>query len=309
MSDSMEQYSYQQCLDHSQKVCWSLADFDDIELDFNRPFLPDRLAQVTALNMLSSQEKLWLNQIRGYTYAYLFRFLEEYILGLVSHLYEEHNADVEKEALYHFMEEEVKHQQLFSLFEKKFLQEFPSHCEVVGNMRETSKAILEHSRLSVLYLTSMLEWLTQAHFQAYFEDKEESKTLDESFKRMFRFHWMEEVQHAKLDTIEILRYVHNKSEDERVLAYQEFIGICEDFCQLFIPQVQLDIQALERISERSFSDMEKTVIQHQQVSAYRYTFIILGLKNKQFRKLIYEMSPQLIGITDQYIENAQLIVC
>ena len=52
-----------------------------------RPFLPESLAGLKAIRCLSPEEKLKLNQIRGFTYLYLFGLVEEYIVpSVVDHV-------------------------------------------------------------------------------------------------------------------------------------------------------------------------------------------------------------------------------
>ena len=45
-----------------------------------------------------------------------------------------------------------------------------------------------------------IEWITQRH---YIESVKDVVELDPLFKSLLRHHWMEEAQHAKLDTLMI----------------------------------------------------------------------------------------------------------
>src|SRR5262245_36134751 len=78
-------YSYQDTLAASVKANWRVEDIigGDNRLDFARPFMPDSLARVAAMDFLSSEEKILLNQIRGYGYLYTFGLVEEFILPFV----------------------------------------------------------------------------------------------------------------------------------------------------------------------------------------------------------------------------------
>src|SRR5258706_12961329 len=117
-------YSYAAALDVSLKVNWNVADLigGDKRLDFSKPFLPESLAGIRGLT-LSAREKLLLNQIRGNSYLYMFRFVEEYILPFT--LDEARHATpggdpAEVQALVTFAEEEAKHIHLFHRFAEEF---------------------------------------------------------------------------------------------------------------------------------------------------------------------------------------------
>lgn len=303
MDSANSQYSYSNCLKRSQKAAWDLEFFEDIELDFNKPFLPEALAQTEKITFLNEQEKLQLNQIRGYTYAYLFRFVEEYIIGLVDELHSEHEDGTAQQALNIFLEEEKKHQKLFQLFETCFKQGFSSECQVVGDMQVVADAILEHSRLSVLYLTAMLEWLTQAHYLAYFEERDESVKIDDAFKELFRLHWVEEAQHARLDELEVLRAVDEVSLAERQEAIKEFLKICDIFFGILKAQAQFDVESLALASGLELELDKKTEIISKQSVAYFHTFIRLGLLNRHFRDLIETVAPGSVAILDDYLKG------
>jgi hypothetical protein len=67
-------YNYQDTLSASVKANWRIEDVigGDKRLDFTKPFMPDSLARVNSMDFLRSDEKLLLNQIRGYGYLYTF---------------------------------------------------------------------------------------------------------------------------------------------------------------------------------------------------------------------------------------------
>ena len=81
-------YDYRSVLETSEKVNWKLEEvIAGRTLDFTRPFLPESLAGLKAIRCLSPEEKRTLNQIRGFTYLYLFGLVEEYIVpSVVDHV-------------------------------------------------------------------------------------------------------------------------------------------------------------------------------------------------------------------------------
>ena len=78
-------YNYQETLAASVKANWRVEDIigGDKRIDFTRPFMPDSLARVNAIDFLHGVEKILLNQIRGYGYLYTFGLVEEFILPFV----------------------------------------------------------------------------------------------------------------------------------------------------------------------------------------------------------------------------------
>ena len=78
-------YNYRETLAAAVKANWRVEDIigGDKRLDFTRPFMPDSLARVNSMEFLSSDEKILLNQIRGYGYLSTFIIVEEFILPFV----------------------------------------------------------------------------------------------------------------------------------------------------------------------------------------------------------------------------------
>src|SRR5205823_4197061 len=165
------------------------------------PFLPEALAQVRGLSTLSAREKLLLNQIRGNSYLYLFSFVEEFILPFAideARRSTPGGNPVEVRAMTKFADEEAKHIQLFHTYAAEFKKGFHSPCGVIGGAADVAKVVLSNSRLGVGLLTLCLEWMTQAH---YIESIRDDQDLDVLFKSLLKHNWMEEAQHAKLDTL------------------------------------------------------------------------------------------------------------
>lgn len=296
--------SYAKCISRSQRACWDLDYFRDISLDFTKPFLPEDLARTGGLEHLSPSDRLHLNQIRGHAYAYLFRFVEEYIVGLIQSLpRNDVGEDDRAQALRLFEDEERKHQELFRLFEERFRAGFPVACDVVGGMNEVAKAILSHSQLAVLLLTSMLEWLTQDHYLAYFDKQNRNVEIDNGFKELFRLHWVEEAQHARLDSLEVQRISQSLSEEVRLSALGEFFSLCDALHAILDQQAALDVSSLERVRGESFSDKAREGLEQQQSHAYFHSFIGLGLRNRHFQKVVHSVTPKGMPQITTYLQR------
>ena len=110
---------------------------------------------------------------------------------------------MEVRALATFAEEEAKHIHLFKRFAEEFAAGFKTPCGVIGPATEVAKVVLSHSKLGVALLTLHIEWMTQAH---YIDSVKDNQDLDPQFKSLLRHHWMEESQHAKIDTLLIEKH-------------------------------------------------------------------------------------------------------
>jgi hypothetical protein len=286
-------YSYEAALADAIKIGWQVDDLigGDKRLDFGKPFLPESLAGVRGLSSLSASEKLWLNQIRGNSYLYLFQFVEEFILPYM--LDEARSAmpggdPVEVRALATFADEEAKHIHLFRRFAEEFAKGFGSPCAVIGPAAEVAKVVLSHSKLGVALLTLHLEWMTQAH---YIDSVKDDQDLDPQFKSMLRHHWMEESQHAKLDTLLVDKHATAGGAAAIAKAFEDFGALGTAIDGLLQQQVQLDLDSLEAKSGRKLSDAEKQEIAAAQSKSYRYTFLVSGLVHKNFLSTVEQLSP------------------
>jgi hypothetical protein len=276
----------------------------DKRLDFSKPFLPDSLAGVAGLSSLSDREKLLLNQIRGNSYLYMFGFVEEFILPFA--LDEARSATpggdpFEVRALVTFAEEEAKHIHLFHRFAEEFAAGFHSPCGVIGPAAEVAKVVLSHSRLGVAILTLALEWATQAHYIDSIKDDQE---LDPQFKSLLRHHWMEEAQHAKLDTLVVDKLAIAGGPEAIAKGLADFGAIGGAVDGLLLQQVQLDLDSLEAASGRKLASAEREEIAAVQTKAYRYTFLVTALIHKNFLATVEQLSP---GAADSMREMARAL--
>jgi hypothetical protein len=286
-------YSYEATLADAIKVNWQVNDLigGDKQLDFSKPFLPESLAQVRGLDCLNDREKLLLNQIRGNSYLHLFSFVEEFILPFVT---DEARASmlggdiIETRALMGFADEEAKHIHLFRRFAEEFKAGFHTLCGVIGPASEVAKVVLSHSRLGVALLTLHLEWMTQAHYVDSVKDEQE---LDAQFKSLLKHHWMEEAQHAKLDTILVDKLAREGGAAAIEKAFADFGALGGAIDGLLGNQVQLDLESLEAAAGRKLSDAERAQIVPVQTRAYRHTFIASGLLTKNFLATCDQLSP------------------
>jgi len=285
-------YNYQETLAASVKANWRVEDIigGDKRIDFTRPFMPDSLARVNAIDFLRGDEKILLNQIRGYGYLYTFGLVEEFILPFVldhvrPHLNED---DYRTRALLQFASEEAKHIQLFKKFAEEFKQGFVTNCETIGPPEEIGKAVLSHGPLGVALVILGIEWATQKH---YLESIRDDNGLDPQFKSLLRNHWIEEAQHTKLDTLMVQALTDNISEAEIERGISDYASIGGLVDGGLKQQVEFDLQAFQRAAARTLNEAEQEQFRSIQLQALRWTYLGSALTHPNFLATVGEFSP------------------
>ncbi|MCP5372685.1 MAG: hypothetical protein H6907_13215 [Hyphomicrobiales bacterium] len=276
-------YSYQDTLAASQRVNWRIEDIigGDRKLDFSRPFLPESLAGVADLTFLSPDERLAMNQIRGHTYLYLFGLVEEFILPfVVDHARPRLSGDdFRTRAFLQFASEEAKHIHLFKRFREEFLRGFGSTCDVIGPPEDIAKAVLSHHPLAVALVILHIEWMTQRH---YLDSVRDERDLDPQFKSLLKHHWMEEAQHAKLDTLMVENLAAECDRDEIDQAIGGYLAIGGLLDGGIAQQVEFDIDAMARATGRVLADDERARMVAAQRQTARWTFLGSGMTHENF---------------------------
>jgi hypothetical protein len=284
------QYSYETCLNGSVTNAWSVDDcFQGRDFDFTKPFLPDRIAGVSGIGCLSGIEKRKLNQIRGNSYCHIFAFVEEYIVPMVvDHARGDVYGDETRLwSLLRFAEEEVKHQEMLRRACRQFEAGFGTSCGLVPGREEVAGVVLGTSPLTALLLTSMIEWFTQLHYVEHVRDRAE---LDELFRDILRFHWIDESRHARLDSLLIDEVASDLGPEEREAAVDGLLELGNAVDGLLAQQVELDIDALQIATGRTFSEPERAEIRTHQQRAYRWTFLVSGLEHPNFVRIVEQLT-------------------
>jgi hypothetical protein len=301
----IHRYDYQSNLEASLKINWRIEDvIGGRTFDYGKPFLPESLAGVNGIGCLSEDEKLKLNQIRGYTYLYLFGLTEEYILPSVLDHAETtvHSDDYEIRSLLRFAEEEAKHIQLFKWFVREFNAGFGTPCGGIGPAEQIAAAILKHSRLGVFLTTLHIEWMTQRH---YVDSVKGDPNLDPLFCSLLKHHWLEEAQHAKLDTLVVEKLASSLNSEDVESGVQDYMAIGKMLDGGLASQVQLDLESLARAIGRTFSESEKAEIVEAQTKAYRWTFLLSGMTHPNFDRTLRELTETGHASVSKLVEAIQ----
>jgi hypothetical protein len=286
-------YTYQDVLVASQRIDWRVEDLigGDLCLDFTKPFMPESLARVEALNFLTPHEQLVLNQIRGHNYLSLFGLVEEFILPFVlDHARPQLNSDdFRTRALLQFASEEAKHIHLFKSFRAEFEAGFGMSCPVIGPAADIAKLVLAHEPLSVALLILQVEWMTQSH---YVESVHDDRDLDPLFRSVLKHHWMEEAQHAKLDTLMVEALAEGRTVTELVRATEGYLMIGSMFDSALKTQTELDLGSFEQAVGRRLGPAYRDMFISQQHQANRWTYLGSGMIHPKFVRMLQAMCPE-----------------
>ena len=105
-----------------------------------------------------------------------------------------------------------------------------------------------------------------------------------------RHHWMEEAQHAKLDTLIVECLAEGKSQARIDRAIDEFFEIGAFLDDGLKTQASFNLDALEKAIGRKLDDRDD--IQAQQHQAARWTYIGSGMVHERFKATLEAISPE-----------------
>ena len=282
---------YARCIKASKRVRWDI-DVDvirDRDFDFNETFLPAGLSLVDHLAFLTAAERRLMSQVQGRTYAYIFGLVERYIGVKMLELSGRHwlGDQVALEALVRFSDEELKHQELFRRIDRMLEARMPAGYMRVAEPNAVAAAVLGKSTWSVLALTCLIELFTQMHYQQSIDPQPDLSPL---WKDIFKYHWMEEAQHAVIDELEWV------SEDRRLTLRQKEQGV-DDLIALvgavdgiLQGQAAADAEYFMQIAGRRFTGDEEAAVRTQVLRAYRWQYIVSGVQHPHFARLLGNMT-------------------
>jgi hypothetical protein len=285
-------YSYANVLENSLKVPWTERQIlEGKDFDYSKRFLPNRLTGVDDIQCLNDEERLKLNQIMGNAYCHIFAYVEEFIIPqtLEAAQSDIYGDETRLRALLRFAEEESKHQELFRRSMALFEKGFGMKCGVIPGREDVAKVVLSKSRLCSLLLTSMIEWFTQLHYIEHIRDRGE---LDGLFLDLLKYHWIDEAQHAKIDSLLINEMIKEISEEDREKAIDELLELGGAVDGLLSQQADLDIESLQTATGRTFTDEDKAEIKKNTQRAYRWTFLVSGLEHPNFAQIVGELTKE-----------------
>jgi hypothetical protein len=287
---------YARCIQTSKRVRWDVD--DDVirgrRFDTAHKFLPDALSMADGFTTLSVDEKRFVSQIQGRTYANMFGLVERFINAKVLELSDDHSLgdQVALEALVRFSDEELKHQELFRLIDALAADVLPVGYRFDIDPNDVARAVLGKSTWAVLALTLDIELFTQVHYR---QSIDPDGGLSELFKDVFFFHWKEESQHAILDELEWVRHDAGLTAEERDRAVDEFIELVGAVDGILQAQAKGDAGYFAAKCGRAVDETEARVIEVAFLKAYRWQYIHSGAGHPHFGKVLSSLITESQG--------------
>ena len=268
---------YAQVVRLSKKSEWQIDRdlLQDRQFDFHRNFLPAGLSRVDRILFLTKQDARLLSQIQGRTYAYVFGLVERFISAKMLDQGRAHALDDQHamEALVRFTNDELKHQELFRRVEQMVGEQMPMGYRQTANASDVARAVLAASTWAVLALTCHIELFVQSH---YVESIVTTADLCPLFKDVFMYHWKDE--HARLTPAQ-----RDQAVDDLIALVGAVDGILQG-------QSASDVEYFARIASRQYSDAEVAEIKRVVLGAYRWQYIVTGVRHPHFGKLLAGMT-------------------
>jgi hypothetical protein len=281
----MATYSYAECLRNSYRVNWRIGDVvDGRRFDPSRRWLPPQLSGADAIASLTPQERTKLSHVEMGAYAHLFGYVEEFIAPKMISLAGDFAVDNREgfDALTNFAAEEVKHMNLFREVRGRVDQAVGFPLALLPGQKDVARAVLSKQTGAVLLLTAVIEWFTQLHYLTSFKDNE---ALDPFTRQIFKSHWLEESQHARMDHLETLRAFEGMADADKDMAIDDLIELVGAVDGLLQQQAAFDVDNLEHYLDRSLGTSAWQEVYAQVLRAKRYTFIESGVTHPNFQEL------------------------
>jgi len=165
--------------------------------------------------------------------------------------------------------------------------DMPPGYVMTAQPNAVAQAVLGKSTWAVLALTLDIELFTLAHYRASIEPDANPSPL---WKDVFLFHWREEAQHAVLDELEWQREDAKLTPAERDDAVDDLIALVGAVDGILQAQSAADVEYFVRIASREFSATEVADLERTVLGAYRWQYIITGVRHPHFGKLLASMT-------------------
>jgi len=290
VTEIMEPNRYKRCISASKRVSWDIEEDVIRSRSFGRDekYLPDGLSLVGEFQTLSLEEKRFVSQIQGRTYANVFGLVERYINAKILELSQDYwfGDQVALEALVRFSDEEIKHQALFRRIDQMMSEVLPVGYRFGVDPDAVAGVVLGKSTWAVLMLTLDIELFTQAHYRQSIDPDVQLSPL---FKDVFLYHWKEESQHAILDELELKRHDAAITDDARDQGVDDFIALVAAVDGILQTQSVLDAVYFASACGRMVDADETAEIGAGFLKAYRWQYIHSGAQHPHFGKVLTGM--------------------
>jgi hypothetical protein len=282
---------YAKCIEASKRVRWEI-DRDVIrgrEFDFGQKFMPDGLARIADFGLASAEERRFLSQVQGRTYANMFALVERFIGAKMLELTRGHalGDQVVVESLVRVTDEELKHQELFRRLEAMMAPGMPKGYAFLPQANDVAAAVLGKCTWAVMGLICHIELFSVDHYRQSIDHDNEVSAL---WKDVFLFHMKEEAQHAVLDEMEWQREDARLTGDERDQAADDLIALVGAVDGLLQIQAAADCDYFVGALPRKVPAEEVATLRSAMLAAYRWQYIVSGVRNERFMGLLTAMA-------------------
>lgn len=287
---------YERAIQSSKRIAWDID--DDVirgrRFDVAQKFLPDGLTLIDRFTTLSPDERRFVSQIQGRTYANVFGLVERFINAKVLELGRDHalGDQVAVEALGRFSAEELKHQALFRRIEGMMAAQMPAGYRFDFDPDAVARAVLDKSTWAVLALTLDIELFVLRHYR---ESIDPDPQLSPLFKDVFLYHWKEESQHAILDELELQRHDATLTAEARDRAVDDLIALVGAVDGILRGQAASDARYFASASGRAVRADEARAIEAAFLAAYRWQYIFSGAEHAPFAKVLFGLITEAQG--------------
>jgi hypothetical protein len=168
---------------------------------------------------------------------------------------------------------------LFRRVEELAARDMPAGYTVTADPNAVARVVLSKSTWAVLALTCHIEIFTLVHYKKSIEPQTDLSPL---WKDVFLHHWREESQHAVMDELEWRREDAKLSPAERDQGVTDLIDLVVAVDGILQGQADADATYFINTGKRAFSEEQQQAIRAKVLQAYRWQYIVSGVKDGRF---------------------------
>jgi hypothetical protein len=126
----------------------------------------------------------------------------------------------------------------------------------------------------------------------YIDSIKHDQDLDPQFKSLLKHHWVEEVQHAKLDTLMVGALAAGRSEEEILSGVEEYLASGGFLDNGLKQQLDFDLESFELASGRTLSESQREAFRRLQLRANRWTYLGTGMTHERVLETLERLTPK-----------------
>jgi len=246
--------------------------WEDVPLDFARPFLPEALAATGGFWFLDRETRRVLNQIRAHGYLYTIGLVIEDIVPLTLGQMADVPGwdDARRRGMHRAAAAERRRVRLPARLRGYLEVGIGTRCDLVGPASDLAASVLAHRPMAAALIVQQLLWVAQRHDA---ETIHGEPTIDPAFKRLLRRHWTGAAWHLRLVNEMVGMLAATMDNDRIADAGAEYAAIGGYLEAGLQQQVRHDTAALMRATGRALHHTERDRIEAEQLRALRWTYL------------------------------------